>query len=101
MSKENKDIEKIEKTEEELKKEAREAEVKRKTSAFSMTTLDDCVITMRPPKGFDLRAVSHLSEGEQKLALIGNLCNLTQKEMDGMYLSDFQKLVEGLDRFLS
>ncbi len=57
-------------------------------------------VTMRPPKGKDLRAVSHISQPiDRDLTLISNLCSLNATpedfdEADAKVVVDLQKALK-------
>lgn len=59
------------------------------------------VVEMREPKVKDVKVVSHIkNEEEKELKLIGNLCMLSDQEVEELSLADYRKLQEGLSSFL-
>lgn len=67
-----------------------------------MTKIEEIVKNMREPKLKDIRAVSHISNEEEKtIVLIGNLCGLSEAELDELSLREFNVLKVKLEGFLS
>jgi len=67
-----------------------------------MTKIEEIAKNMREPKLKDIRAVSHISNEEEKtIVLIGNLCGLSEAELDELSLREFNVLKVKLEGFLS
>lgn len=59
-------------------------------------------VTMREPKVKDMRSVNGISdELEREIAMIVNLCEMSEEEIDALPTKDFKKLDEALQGFLS
>lgn len=58
-------------------------------------------VEMRVPLVRDMRALSEISNAEEKeIALVSNLTGLTQEELDTLTLRDYNLLQKGLQGFL-
>ena len=58
-------------------------------------------ITMREPKVKDMRIVNHIKdELDREIAMIANLCEISEDEIDDLSGKDFKKIDEALQDFL-
>jgi len=59
-------------------------------------------VTMREPKVKDMRAVNGIAdELDREVAMLVNLCEMPEDEIDALSPKDFKKLDEALQDFLS
>jgi len=59
-------------------------------------------VTMREPKVKDMRAVNSIAdEFEREVAMLVNLCEMSEDELNDLSAKDFKKLDEALQGFLS
>lgn len=67
-----------------------------------MRNIEEIVKNMREPKLKDIRAVSHITNLEEKeIKLISNLTGVSEDELDELKFSDYAKLSQKLASFLS
>ena len=59
-------------------------------------------VTMREPKVKDMRSANGISdEFEREIAMLVNLCEISEDEIDALPAQDFKKLDEALQSFLT
>jgi hypothetical protein len=59
-------------------------------------------VTMREPKVKDMRLVNNMeNELDKEIAMLVNLCEIPEDEIDNLPAKDFKKLDEALQDFLS